>query len=106
MQGRAGEHADLAFVDRDGPEDRAGRPDRRVGRKINIARYMHVPTRCVVRAAVSRPGSASATELHHWFWHDTQASDILREIGDRLSTMDDPSLKFTGEFFVVPRAEA
>lgn len=57
-------------------------------------------------AAAAQPGGASAAELHHWFWHDTQASDILREIGDRLSAMNDPGLKFTGEFFVVPRAEA
>ena len=56
-------------------------------------------------AAAAQPGSASAAELRRWFWNDTQASDILREIGLRLSAMDDPELKFTGTVCVIPQAE-
>lgn len=57
-------------------------------------------------ACAAQPGNASSAELHRWFWHETRAADVLREIGERLSAMDDPGLKFTGEYFVVPRAEA
>ncbi|MGB1883730.1 MAG: hypothetical protein ACPHUF_07495 [Gammaproteobacteria bacterium] len=57
-------------------------------------------------AAAAQPGSASAADLRRWFWRDTQAADVVRELGDRLRAMDDPALKLTGEVFVVPRAEA
>ena len=56
-------------------------------------------------AATAQPGNASAAELRRWFWNDTQASTILREIGERLQKSGDPNLQIIGQVFVVPRAE-
>lgn len=56
-------------------------------------------------AAAAQPGSASAAALRRWFWRDTQASDILREIGERLSAREEHDLMVTGLAFVVPKAE-
>ncbi len=57
-------------------------------------------------AASAQPGDASASQLREWFWHSTRAGSTLRELGERLAQSNDEGLKLTGQFFIVPRAEA
>lgn len=57
-------------------------------------------------AASAQPGEPSSSELRGWFWQQTQASEVLRMVGQRLADSDDPIVAITGQVLVVPRAEA
>ena len=53
-------------------------------------------------AASAQPGEATATQLSDWFWHDTRAGDVLRQMKARLISLDDEALQLLGRALMVP----
>lgn len=57
-------------------------------------------------AAVSQPGNASATDIENWYWQDTVAGKVIRQIKARFGDDADPALKLTAGFLLVPGSQS
>jgi hypothetical protein len=58
-------------------------------------------------AAISRPGAeipGSAT-FTHWYWTQTAASRILKDVSKKLAGEDDQDLQITGKRFLIPMGQ-
>lgn len=55
-------------------------------------------------AAISRPGAGrpEGDEFADWFWTQTAAANILRDIKDKCADEQDKALQLTGKMFLVP----
>ena len=57
-------------------------------------------------AMTARPdGKRSSRELNDWFWRETAASRVLRQIKEFCDNSDDKMLKLMGGFCLVPRVQ-
>jgi hypothetical protein len=57
-------------------------------------------------AATSQPGAASAKDLENWYWGETNAGKLVREVKKATVDEADPAVKVTGQFLLVPGAQA
>lgn len=57
-------------------------------------------------AATAQPGAASPAELSDWFWHQTEASALLRAVKQRCLDSGSVELAFLGRALMVPAHQA
>ena len=55
-------------------------------------------------AAAAQPGVPDAAAVRDWYWHDTAAGRVMRELQRVCLASEDPSLRLFGERSLVPRA--
>jgi hypothetical protein len=56
-------------------------------------------------AATARPGTVSAKEVADWFWDETSAGAILRQVQAKLADSEDKQLQLLAKSFLVPRTQ-
>lgn len=56
-------------------------------------------------AATSQPGSSTAGELEDWYWQDTVAGRLVREVRQVCNESDNGMIKLTASFLLVPETQ-
>ena len=57
-------------------------------------------------AVTAQPGPpGSAADLARWFWRETRAGELLREVAARCARSGDPGLMLAGHLLIVPHSE-
>lgn len=53
---------------------------------------------------VARPGATApdSQTFNHWFWNETSAGRVLREVKEKCKDDPDPSMRMTGTWLLVP----
>ena len=59
-----------------------------------------------IEAASAQPGNAGPRQLADWFWQETVAADVLRQMKTRCLASDDEAIKLLGIVFLVPTTHA
>lgn len=55
-------------------------------------------------ARAAQPGSHSSTAIRDWFWRETAASKLLRQLQTAIENDDDPLVKDLARNYLIPRA--
>ncbi len=53
-------------------------------------------------AAVSQPGTASASAIADWYWQQTEAGALIKAIRETCKSSEDRALKLTAKLLLVP----
>ena len=59
-----------------------------------------------LEAISAQPGDASHAQLNEWFWNNTVAADVLRQLKERCLASEDESINLLGVVLLVPVAHA
>ena len=57
-------------------------------------------------AAISQPGLVTASEVENWYWGETAAGRLVREIKKTCTDHADPMVKIVAAFTLVPQTQA
>ena len=57
-----------------------------------------------LEAVSAQPGDASHSQLNDWFWNETVAAGVLRQLKQRCLESDDEAIKLLGTVLLVPVA--
>ena len=56
-------------------------------------------------AATSQPGNSTARELENWYWQDSVAGSLVREVSQACNESDNGMIKLTASFLLVPETQ-
>jgi hypothetical protein len=56
-------------------------------------------------AATSQPGNSTARELENWYWQDSVAGKLIREVRQACGESDNGMIKLTASFLLVPETQ-
>ena len=56
-------------------------------------------------AATSQPGNSTARELESWYWQESVAGSLVREVSQACGESDNGMIKLTASFLLVPETQ-